>query len=98
VRWVLAEAGARALLAELAAAPPVPDTARQWPDAAGVVETATNSLKPLPRRNRACPQCGRDLREGGRQAKKRVYCSVRCRVRHHRARTTQHSPNTRTSP
>jgi hypothetical protein len=43
-----------------------------------------DALEPLPRRNRACLACGRDLRQGGRQAKKRVFCSVRCRVRHHR--------------
>ena len=81
---------ARRVLAELAApeAPEVapPETALAGTDGAQAEPRGSDALEPLPRRNRACPECGRDLRQGGRQAKRRVFCSVRCRVRHHRAK------------
>jgi hypothetical protein len=54
-------------------------------DEAQGAKGGSDALEPLPRRNRACPECGRGLRQDGRQAKRRVFCSVRCRVRHHRA-------------
>jgi len=80
---------ARRVLAELAP-PEAPEDAPDETALAGApraqdVDGGSNALEPLPRRNRACPECGRDLRQGGRQAKRRVFCSVRCRVRHHRA-------------
>ena len=80
---------ARRVLAELAA-PVAPEDAPGEAALADAVEAqlgngGSDALEPLPRRNRACRECGRDLRQGGRQAKRRVFCSVLCRVRHHRA-------------
>jgi hypothetical protein len=83
-----AEAGRR-VLAELAP-PEAPEDAPGETALGGAVEArggnrGSDALEPLPRRNRACPECGANLRQDGRQAKRRVFCSVRCRVRHHRA-------------
>jgi hypothetical protein len=86
VRSVLAEAGARALLVELTVpSSPNPENAQAGADAAQVGNGGSVALEPLPTRKRVCPECGHSLRQDGRQAKKRVFCSVRCRVRHHRA-------------
>jgi hypothetical protein len=92
IRLALAEAtaeAARRVLAELAP-PQAPQAARGETALARAVgaqaeHRGSDALEPLQRRNRTCPECGRDLRQDGRQAKRRVFCSVRCRVRHHRA-------------
>ena len=80
----------RRVLAELAP-PEAPEDAPGETALADAVEGqlgdgGSDALEPLPRRNRACPECGRGLRQDGRQAKRRVFCSTRCRVRHHRGK------------
>jgi hypothetical protein len=84
------------VLAQLAA-PEAPEDAPGETALGGAVEAqggnrGSDALKPLRRRNRACPECGRDLRPGGRQAKRRVFCSTRCRVRHYRAKGPPRDP------
>jgi len=81
----------RIALAEPAVPPEAAEAAPGETTPAGAIGVrggngGSDPLQPLPKRNRACPECGRDLRQDGRQAKRRVFCSVRCRVRHHRAR------------
>ena len=69
-----------------APSPPDPENAQHGADDAQGGDGGSDALEPLLRRDRACPECGRDLRQDGRQARSRVFCSVRCRVRRHRAR------------
>jgi hypothetical protein len=80
----------RSVLVELAAPEVLEAAPRETAlaDAVGaqVEKGISDALESLPRRNRACPVCDRELRQDGRQAQRRVFCSVRCRVRHHRGR------------
>ena len=80
----------RSVLSELAAPPQALalENARSGADVAQPVLAPSDPLEPLQSRNAGRCECGLILRQGDRQTKRRLFCSTRCRVRHHRSLTS----------